>query len=155
MQLLIKQFSQATCHLLPLFRSSCSSDRHVFKHSLTVCEIKFDTDIEQHKYKAKAFPRHTYGGAGGRGGISPIHWPRHKMRLSGQRHAPAALYPQDKNPIPIVQEAGWAPEPVWTQRLEHKNVVLACSLKIEVGLSNHKSVCVCVCPPLITLCKFR
>jgi hypothetical protein len=24
-------------------------------------------------------------------------------------------------PIPIVQEAGWAPEPVWTQRLEAKS----------------------------------
>jgi hypothetical protein len=34
------------------------------------------------------------------------------MRVSGQRHAPATLY----LPVPIVQEAGWAPEPVWTQR---------------------------------------
>jgi hypothetical protein len=25
-------------------------------------------------------------------------------------------------PVPIVQEAGWAPEPVWTQRLEEKSV---------------------------------
>jgi hypothetical protein len=24
-------------------------------------------------------------------------------------------------PVPIVQEAGWAPEPVWTQRLEEKS----------------------------------
>jgi len=23
--------------------------------------------------------------------------------------------------VPIVQEAGWAPEPVWTQRLEEKS----------------------------------
>jgi predicted amidophosphoribosyltransferase len=38
------------------------------------------------------------------------------MGVSGQRHAPAALLP----PVPIVQEAGWAPEPVWTQRLEKK-----------------------------------
>ena len=30
-----------------------------------------------------------------------------------QRHAPAAL-PPGKDPIPIVQEAGWAPGPVWT-----------------------------------------
>jgi hypothetical protein len=34
--------------------------------------------------------------------------------LSGQHHAPAELYPW----VSIVQEAGWAPEPVWTQRLE-------------------------------------
>jgi hypothetical protein len=24
-------------------------------------------------------------------------------------------------PVPIVQEAGWAPEPVWTQRIEEKS----------------------------------
>jgi hypothetical protein len=24
-------------------------------------------------------------------------------------------------PVPVVQEAGWAPEPVWTQRLEEKS----------------------------------
>jgi hypothetical protein len=24
-------------------------------------------------------------------------------------------------PVPIVQEAGWDPEPVWTQRLEEKS----------------------------------
>jgi hypothetical protein len=36
------------------------------------------------------------------------------MGVSGQHHAPAALYP----PVPIVQEAGWAPEQVWTQRLK-------------------------------------
>jgi hypothetical protein len=41
--------------------------------------------------------------------------------VSGQHHAPAALLPPGKGPpVPIVQEAGWAPEPVWTQRLEEK-----------------------------------
>jgi hypothetical protein len=40
------------------------------------------------------------------------------MGVSGQHHAPAALLPPGKGPpVPIVQEAGWAPEPVWTQRL--------------------------------------
>jgi hypothetical protein len=33
--------------------------------------------------------------------------------VSGQRHAPASL-PPGKDAVPIVQEAGWAPEPVWT-----------------------------------------
>jgi hypothetical protein len=43
------------------------------------------------------------------------------MRVSGQRHAPAALLPPGKGPpVPIVQEAGWASEPVWTHRLEEK-----------------------------------
>ena len=34
--------------------------------------------------------------------------------VRGQRHAPAALHP-GKDPVPIVQEAGWAPGPVWTR----------------------------------------
>jgi hypothetical protein len=28
-------------------------------------------------------------------------------------------------PVPIVQEAGWAPEPIWTQRLEEKSFTAA------------------------------
>ena len=35
------------------------------------------------------------------------------MGVRGQRHAPAAFYP-GKDPVPIVQETGWAPGPVWT-----------------------------------------
>jgi hypothetical protein len=33
--------------------------------------------------------------------------------VRGQRHAPAAFYPRERS-IPIVQEAGWAPGPIWT-----------------------------------------
>jgi hypothetical protein len=44
------------------------------------------------------------------------------MGVSGQRHDPAALLPPGKGPpVPIVQETGWAPKPVWTQRLEEKS----------------------------------
>jgi hypothetical protein len=32
-----------------------------------------------------------------------------------------ALPPGKGRPVPIVQEAGWAPEPVWTQRLQEKS----------------------------------
>jgi hypothetical protein len=35
------------------------------------------------------------------------------MGVVGQRHAPAALPPQERKPLPILQEAGWAPAPVW------------------------------------------
>jgi len=35
------------------------------------------------------------------------------MRFDGQRHAPAAS-PTERDPLPIVQGALWAPEPVWT-----------------------------------------
>jgi hypothetical protein len=34
------------------------------------------------------------------------------MGVGGQRHAPAAFTPA-KGPAPIVQEAVWAPGPVW------------------------------------------
>jgi hypothetical protein len=44
------------------------------------------------------------------------------MGVSRQRHDQAALYPRGKGPLVIIlQEAGWAPEPVWTQRLEEKS----------------------------------
>jgi hypothetical protein len=44
---------------------------------------------------------------------------------NGQRNAPAALYARGKNPtVPIGQEAGWAPEPVWIRRLEKKSSCL-------------------------------
>ena len=35
------------------------------------------------------------------------------MGVGGQPHAPAASTP-GKEPVPIVQEAGWTPGPVWT-----------------------------------------
>jgi hypothetical protein len=38
------------------------------------------------------------------------------MGVSGQCHAP-----EKEPPVPIVQEAGRAPEPVWTPRLEEKS----------------------------------
>jgi hypothetical protein len=43
------------------------------------------------------------------------------MGVSGQHHAPAALYSEERTPVPIEQKSGWAPEPVWTQRLEEKS----------------------------------
>jgi hypothetical protein len=75
------------------------------------------------KGKGKAVPLHALEALGGRGGIAPTHSrPRHYMGVSGQSHAPAALLPPGKGPaVPIVQEAGWAPEPVWTQRIQEKS----------------------------------
>jgi len=40
--------------------------------------------------------------------------PRDEMGVGGQAHAPAASTP-GKDPVPIVQDAGWAPGPVWTR----------------------------------------
>jgi hypothetical protein len=36
-----------------------------------------------------------------------------------------ALTPGQRTPVHIVQEAGWTPQPVWTQRLEEKSFVSA------------------------------
>jgi hypothetical protein len=41
--------------------------------------------------------------------------------VSGQRHARPRFTLGKGPPVPIVQEAGWAPEPVWTKRLEEKS----------------------------------
>jgi hypothetical protein len=35
------------------------------------------------------------------------------MEVNDQLHAPAALFPWKEPPVPIVQEAALAPEPVW------------------------------------------
>jgi len=35
----------------------------------------------------------------------------------GQIHASAGLPPRKERPVPIEQETGWAPEPVWTFRI--------------------------------------
>jgi hypothetical protein len=43
------------------------------------------------------------------------------MGMSGQHHAPAALYPRERPSVLIVREAGWASELVWTQTLEEKS----------------------------------
>jgi hypothetical protein len=44
--------------------------------------------------------------------------------MSGQHHAPAALYPGQGgggNTVILVQGAGQNPEPIWTQRLVEKS----------------------------------
>ena len=36
------------------------------------------------------------------------------MGMGGHCHTPAALPPGERDPVPIVWEAGWPPVPVWT-----------------------------------------
>jgi hypothetical protein len=56
-----------------------------------------------------------------RGGIAPTFL---TAALEGGEWSAArsgrALPPGKEPPVPTVQEAGWAPEPVWTQRVEEK-----------------------------------
>jgi hypothetical protein len=42
-------------------------------------------------------------------------------RVSCHYHAPAALYPRKGSLVPNGQEAGWASDLVWTQRLEENS----------------------------------
>jgi hypothetical protein len=44
--------------------------------------------------------------------------------VSDQRHASTVLYPRGKNSRYPIQEAGWASQLVWTQRLEEKSFCL-------------------------------
>jgi hypothetical protein len=45
---------------------------------------------------------------------------------------PGRALPAGKVPtVPIVQEAGWAPEPVWTQRLDEKSFRLCRGSKLD------------------------
>jgi hypothetical protein len=50
------------------------------------------------------------------------------MEVSGQLHALIALLQRKEPPVPIGQEAGCAPEPVWTRRLSEKSFAPAGNL---------------------------
>jgi len=52
--------------------------------------------------------------------------------VSGQQHAPATLYP-GKDPVPILQEAGWTPGPVWTGRKSrpHRDLIPDCPARSQ------------------------
>jgi hypothetical protein len=72
--------------------------------------------------KAKVVRLHTMEVLGGTGSIALTHSiPRHKMGVSGQHHGP----------VPIGQDAGWAPELVWIQRLEENFFCLCRGSKLD------------------------
>jgi hypothetical protein len=43
------------------------------------------------------------------------------MGVSGQSHSLPRFSPGEGPPVPVVQEAEWAPEPVWTHTLKEKS----------------------------------
>ena len=57
--------------------------------------------------------------------------------VSGQQHAPAAFTP-GKDPVPIVQGAGWAPGPVWTggKSRRHRDSIPDRPGRSSVAISN-------------------
>jgi hypothetical protein len=42
--------------------------------------------------------------------------------------------PRGRTPVPIVQQAGWTPEPVWTQRLVEKSFRLCLGSKLDCSV---------------------
>jgi hypothetical protein len=79
------------------------------------------THIPMILIKGKVGPQHTYEDAGGEIYSS---YSFTTSALGGREWSASrpgrALAPEKGPPVPIVQEAGWAPEPVWTQRIEEK-----------------------------------
>jgi hypothetical protein len=68
--------------------------------------------------KGKAVPQHAYGGAGGKRMYSSYSFTTSALDggdWSASRPG-RALPPGKGPPVSIVQEAGWASEPVWAQR---------------------------------------
>jgi hypothetical protein len=86
--------------------------------------VRHTTDYSN---KGKAVPQHTYAGASGERRYSSYSFTT--SALDGGEWSvsrPGRDLPSGKGrPVPIGKDAGWAPEPVWTQRLEEKS--LACA----------------------------
>jgi hypothetical protein len=70
--------------------------------------------------QSKAVPLHALEESEGRGGTAlALSRSRHQIGVSGQHHAPAALYSPPKGlSVHTVQDNGWTAKQIWTQRLE-------------------------------------
>ena len=65
------------------------------------------------------------------------------MAVGGQRHAPDA---RGKDPVPIVQEVGWAPGSVWTgaENLEPRTLQPAASRYTDYAIPAHDKNMTCM-----------
>ena len=52
---------------------------------------------------------------------------------------PRSLYPQERDPAPVVQETGWAPGPVWTGLENLACTVIRSSDRISYGRDSYSS----------------
>jgi hypothetical protein len=76
--------------------------------------------------QSKAVPLHAMQTLGGRGNIALlIHDLDTRWGWVVSVTPRPRFTPGKGPPVPIVQEAGWVPEPVWTQRLKEKSFVPA------------------------------
>jgi hypothetical protein len=104
------------------FLTSTDSEDMFRLHNSTAGHILASWIQSIHYFRVcRAVPLPPCRRQGGGGDIAPTHyWPRHYTRVSVSvtprpRFAPG-------NSVSIVQEAGWATELVWTQRIEEKHV---------------------------------
>jgi hypothetical protein len=71
----------------------------------------------QHSFiRGKGSPyTRPWGRKRGNTGIAlPFREPRHEKGMGWVAPRPGRFTPGERDPVPIVQEAGWAPGPVWT-----------------------------------------
>jgi hypothetical protein len=83
--------------------------------------------IQSKKVKSKAVPLLAMVAQEGRGGMRYSSYSYLTSALDGDEWSASrpgrVLPPGKESPVPIGQEAGWAPQPVWAQRLEEKSSV--------------------------------
>jgi hypothetical protein len=101
-------------------------------HTVMICRSHKNFFISVATGKAKAVPLHTMKGLGGEEVYLLLildlgtRWGKWSALRPGR-----ALAPGKGPPVPIVQEAVLAPEPVWTQRLEEKSFRLCRGSNID------------------------
>jgi hypothetical protein len=88
---------------------------------LRMCDDNVYT--QRAKKKEQSSPATRFGGAWGERSYSTYSFSTSALdRGEWSASRPGRALPPVKGPpVPIVQEAGWASEPVWTQRIEEKS----------------------------------
>jgi hypothetical protein len=84
-------------------------------------------------HKKQSSPTSRFGGALGERSFSSYSFTTLALdRGEWSASLPGRALPQGKGPpVPIVQEAEWASEPVWTQRLEEKSFCLCLESNLD------------------------
>jgi hypothetical protein len=109
-----RNFNKSTSTIHSMLWTRYIALKLVFLQCLWCATIK--ENVPCHLLTFKSSPATRHGGAWGERRYSSYTFTTSALEgVSGQRHAPAALYPR----YPLYRR--WAPEPVWTQRLEEKN----------------------------------
>jgi hypothetical protein len=94
------------------------------QHHAMHMQLKVNVTVVLLQGKRKVIPLHAMEALGVRGGIYSSYSFLTSALDGGEWSAsrPGCALPLGKGPpVPIVQEAGWASEPVWTQRLQEKS----------------------------------